>query len=376
MNAVIKIIKKSMPSASIYLGIFCVLMIFFANLSVGNQDNQYAAYNMDIVIQDSDNSTLSQGLIDYLSKDNRVTVNVEEKSITNKVFQGYYDYVLYIPSGFEQEFVENPQNCTLEQLSINASVAFLNQKTDQFLRYVRTGLAMEKTMEEAVELAKECKEISAETGFLGKSKAIYDNRGFYFLAYLSYILPAVMILIIGPVLQSFFNVQIRMRTQSSATNQRKLILAMTAGAAVVSVVIFLLLMLLGATFFLSEFTSTGYLFACLNAFLMMVVSLAIAILVGILLPGRQALQGACNIISMGMSFLCGVFVQQELLPDYVQKIGTFLPVSWYMKNTKLLFQEDFTQQLGSFFTNIGVMAAFTAAIFCMALVAFGKKKTI
>lgn len=376
MSAVLKIIRKSLPAASIYIGIFCVLMVFFANLSVSSKDSTYKASNMDIVVQDFDHSKLSAGLMEYLSKENRVVTNVEEKTITNKVFQGVYDYVIYIPDGFEKEFAENAENCKLEQLSINASVAFLDQKTDQFFRYVRTGLAMGRSMEEAVALAVECKEISVETGFLGKNVSIYDNRGYYFLAYLSYILPAVMILIIGPVLQAFFNKEIRMRTQSSATGQRKLVLSMTGGAVLVAIFMYLLFMGLGAVFYHSDFTGSRFLFACLNTFGMMLVSLTIAIMIGILLPGRQALQGASNVISMGMSFLCGVFVQEELLPEYVRKIGTFLPVSWYMKNVKLLFKSDFTEQIGTFFTNFGVMLAFVAAFFCMALVASGRKKTI
>lgn len=38
-----------------------------------------------------------------------------------------------------------------------------------------------------------------------------------------------------------------------------------------------------------------------------------------------------NTVSLGSSFLCGVFVQQELLGETVPSIARFLPAYWYVK---------------------------------------------
>ncbi|MBP5268944.1 MAG: ABC transporter permease, partial [Ruminococcus sp.] len=45
---------------------------------------------------------------------------------------------------------------------------------------------------------------------------------------------------------------------------------------------------------------------------------------------------ASNVISLVMSFRCGVFVPQTMLGDTVISIGKFLPAFWYIKVSDML----------------------------------------
>ncbi|MGN1083658.1 MAG: ABC transporter permease, partial [Lachnospiraceae bacterium] len=199
--------------------------------------------------------------------------------------------------------------------------------------------------------------------------------GYYFFTYLSYILPAILIMILGPIMYAFYKKDVKMRTDCGKMSVRKQNLAIVGGIAVVAMMLWGLLILLGIAIYGRDFTVTSFLCGMLNSLLFLLVSIAISVLIGVLVRGGDALNGASNLISMGMAFLCGVFVPAELLPDYVNKMAEFLPASWYMKNVKLLFEgTDMTEQLGTFFGNCGVIFIFAVAIFCVFLVVAKKKR--
>ena len=42
-----------------------------------------------------------------------------------------------------------------------------------------------------------------------------------------------------------------------------------------------------------------------------------------------------NILGLGMSFLCGIFVPQAFLGNTVLAIGRFLPAYWYVRITNM-----------------------------------------
>ena len=52
----------------------------------------------------------------------------------------------------------------------------------------------------------------------------------------------------------------------------------------------------------------------LNTLAVSLVSMSVAYLAGTLAPNKDALTGIVNILSLGMCFLCGVFVPLEYIP--------------------------------------------------------------
>ena len=58
-------------------------------------------------------------------------------------------------------------------------------------------------------------------------------------------------------------------------------------------------------------------------------SLAISFLIGVLVEKEEVINGVVNVISLGMSFTCGVFVSMSVLGKGVRAFAHFLPVYWY-----------------------------------------------
>jgi ABC-2 type transport system permease protein len=48
------------------------------------------------------------------------------------------------------------------------------------------------------------------------------------------------------------------------------------------------------------------------------------------------IQLVTNVVALGMSFLCGVFVPQSMMGERVLRIAHFLPAYWYVRINNLL----------------------------------------
>lgn len=376
MKAVLKVAKKALPSASIYFGIFCAIMFAFTFFAGKDQEKNFQATELAIYVDDADDSVLSRALTEYLGSENKVTTEFDKEMVSEYLFNGYTDYVIYFEEGFETDFLAGKAG-GIERQSIRANVAFIDQKIELFFKYVKAELALGKDMEQACGAVLENCDKQAKVSVVSANKGGVMGMvpGYYFLSYLSYILPAVLIMILGPIMNAFYKKDVKMRTDCGKISVRKQNLTIVAGVAVVAFIVWGILVLLGALVYHKDFTIETYLYGMLNSLLFLLVSIAIAVLVGILVRGVDALNGANNLISMGMAFLCGVFVPADFLPEAVKKFGEFLPASWYMKNVKLLFENDsMAEHTGAFFGNCGMIAVFAIAIFFVFLVVVKRKK--
>lgn len=374
MKTVLKIAKKALPSASVYFGIFCALMIAFTFLAGKDQEKNFQATQMDILAEDKDNSALSRALMQYLGKENKVSEEYDKELVSDLIFNGVADYVVYIEDGFEEKFLAG-ETGGIERQSIRANVAFLDEKIELFFRYVRAELALGKTTEEACTAVLRNSENQAETVVTSGKTEFLMAPGYYFFTYLAYVIPVILIMVLGPIMYAFYKKDVKMRTDCGMVSVRKQNITIVGGIALVASLFWGLLMILGVTIYGRDFTVFSFLCGMFNSFLFLLVSIAIAVIIGVLVRGDDALNGASNLIGMGMAFVCGVFVPAEFLPDGVNKFAEFLPASWYMKNVKLLFEEEsVTEHMKTFLGNCGIIVIFAVAVFSVFLVVVKKKK--
>ena len=103
---------------------------------------------------------------------------------------------------------------------------------------------------------------------------------------------------------------------------------------------------------------------------MLFAAIALAYLIGVIAPNRDALTGIANIISLGMCFLGGVFVPLEFLGNHVKVVSQFFPVYWYEKANDILsdFGHLTASAKGQFLQAIMIQLVFTAVFVCLVLV--------
>lgn len=100
------------------------------------------------------------------------------------------------------------------------------------------------------------------------------------------------------------------------------------------------------------------------------VAVSIAYFSGSLVTNKDALTGTMNIISLGMCFLCGVFVPLDYISTGVKNVSQFLPVYWYETANEIL--GEFTVLTGStkiqIYQAVGIQLVFGVVFVCLTLV--------
>lgn len=374
MKVVLKIVKKALPSVSAYFVIFFGIIIMMSFFSGKDQEKMYQATALTIYAEDQEGSTLSKALLSYLAQENEVETEYDKALLSELIFTGMVDYMVYFREGFEENFLSGNAG-GIERLSTKPNMAFVDQKIELFFRYVRAELAMGKSMEEACASVLKNTEKRAATEVLSGRSSMSTRPGYFFFTFLAYIMPCILIMILGPVMHGFYRKDVKMRTDCGKVSVRKQNIEVVEGIVVVAILVWALFMGLGAVIYHKDFTVAEYMLGTLNSFAILLFSVAVSVLLGVLLPSVEALNGASNILGLGMSFLSGVFVPAELLPDYVNTIGEFLPAGWYMKNVRLLNIENAaTNRFSEFLANCGIVTAFAVAVFFVFLVVVKRKK--
>ena len=74
----------------------------------------------------------------------------------------------------------------------------------------------------------------------------------------------------------------------------------------------------------------------INSFIHLFTITSLAFLIGNLVTNKDAINGITNVIGIGTSFLCGVFVPLSYLPDMVINIARVLPTYYYVKSNEII----------------------------------------
>jgi ABC-2 type transport system permease protein len=111
------------------------------------------------------------------------------------------------------------------------------------------------------------------------------------------------------------------------------------------------------------FSKTGML-CLLNSFVFILCSAGITLFVAQFNLKDNVISMIANVISLGMSFICGVFVPQYLLGSGVLAAAKFLPAYWYVRaNNMLCGFSDEAYSANSYLLCLGIELLFTAVLF-------------
>jgi len=372
-NAFMKVLKKHLGAAMIWVVIFLIISFTVANnADVGKL--KFESTKMDICVFDEDNTEASKSLTEFLGKKhNIVTIENDKDHILDALYYGRADYIMTIKEGYGQKLaagdtedlftsyhVHDTYEATLAENLANEYVGTVNA-------YLTGGADMSSALTKAEKaLSREVK-VTTESFDEGKESGGPDEKFFYF-QYLPYVFISVMIVALCPVLLKLNQKEIRHRTNCSCITARSQSAQIILGSTVFVLAVWLVFMIAAAVMFGGMYTGRMW-YAVLNSFIFIVISTGIAILISVFSPAENVVNVIANIIGLGMSFLCGVFVDQNLLGDGVLSAARFLPAFWYVKANDMLAGttgEVFSKS--KLFEYMGIEALFAVAIFAVVIV--------
>lgn len=366
-------VKRNLGMLIMYMVIFVSICIMVQVMTKGKGMTHFEEERLDITVIDRDGGELAKGLTDYLGeRHNLVDVEDDKTAIQENLFYRNIYYVVTIPEDFEKVCLENDGTLKTTKLPGTASAFYVDQQINTFLNSVKVLKGSGFSIKEAISSAVDAGETKSEVTLIDKNGhgGTVMPHAFLF-QYLPYIVLSVLCYTIGTLMISFRKKDVRRRMLCSAVSGRRQNAQLVLGYIVLGIGFWLICLLLPITMYGRDFlTDPNLLYYLANSFLVMLVSLAIAFVVGVLVQKDEVLNGVINVISLGMCFTCGVFVSLDVLEKGVRTFSQFLPIYWYENvNNVISANMDFTKaQQMLIFKGMGIQLLFAAAILCVGLV--------
>ena len=369
------LLKREAKSVSLYLVIF-IAMAVMTQLSMG--DNQptstFKSMSTRIAIEDKDQSDLSKSLVNYLEKTQSVkrdlNISTPDMIQENLYYSNVYS-VIKIPKGFEKDYFDKQTPLTL----INKpgfDSTYVTSQVYQFLKSVKVLHESGDTVAQAVQKVQRYDSQKSRVTLIAQNKSggemPYHN---YLFQYLPYILISMTSYSLGIILIIYAEPDKKRRMLCAPVSYRSMNLQLMLGAAVIGTGLWLICgvalpTILSAKTFLSDPNLPYYL---LNVGLMILVSLALSFLVSKLIQRINIISSVTNVLALGMSFLCGVFVPLSVLSPTIKKITQFLPVYWYEVTNELIgYQTTFNaSQKWELYKGFGIQLLFVIALLSLGM---------
>ncbi len=365
-----KIIKRNLGLLLLYLSIFFAVTTVFRMAASEENYSNFHAKSVKIGLVDEDGGPLAKALADYLGEYHDVKqMENEPEELQEDLFYRNVEYIVWIPHDFYKTCVRDGEDVSVTKVPGSYTSFYVDQQMNSFLNNAKSYSAAgftEKETAKAVKAAKTADVTMLDTSGNGGGTPGYS---FYF-QFIPYLFLAVLCYAMGNIISAFRKGDLPKRMQASAVPGRRQSLEGLLAMAAIGMGLWLISVAGAVVQYGKEFlecAGMGYYLA--NALLMLWVGLAIAYLVGMFAKDTNMLNGIVNVISLGMSFLCGVFVPMEVMNKNVLKAAQFLPVYWYEKVNDTL--AEYGTVTGGVRTMVlrwmGIEAMFAAALVCVIL---------
>ena len=370
--------KRKRPTL-IYLIIFSAMTIAFSFTGQDSYTDHFQSSALAVSVADEDNSAASQALTAYLASIHTVTeFDGDKENLLDQIYYRWLDYSLTIPSGFEEKLLAGETDDLLKKMNIPGSTSgqYVDQQVTQYLQtlqlYIKSGYTLEDAIEKTNTSIASIPEVSVVSFHSDDASA--SSNVFLYFQYLPYIFIAVLFAGMAPILVTMNANGLKERTSCSALPSGKRTRQLALGCVLYSLTLWLVFLLLFLVMYRKDAMQINTLYAMLNSFVFLLFSTATTLLVSCFSPNDNTLNMLANIVGLGMSFLCGVFVPQSMLSDSVLNVARFLPAYWYIRVNNMLggFGKE-VFDLKFYWLSIGIQLLFTAAIFAVTIV-FSKQR--
>lgn len=355
-----------------YLCIFLGVASLVSSQADDPVEGAFEGTKYAIAIFDEDDSECSKSLTAYLTAGCDVAeIQDDKETIQDELYNRNISCAIRIPKGFGESMAQGgdvmkPQLTTVPGTIYGMTFKGMINKYVSLTRgYMAGGFTAGQALKKAEEACGETVSVSMsqEEGGAGST----HSRLYYYFAYLPYIFLSICVVGIGPIMVVFHKKDVRERNACSAyslarTNFQLFAGVVTAGAGIC--LLYCLMVMTGTG--TAIFSIRGGLH-CLNMVCFMVVSLGFVFFLGQVVKKDHILSMISNVVSLGMCFLCGIFVPLEFLGEGLIRVAHFLPAYWYITSAAFIDQYTEGGALAELWMGLGIELLFGAALISVGL---------
>lgn len=372
-KAFLKILKKTLPSLSIYVIIFLALSFFLSGSGKEDKVGQFTKNKIDIAVINNDEGTLGSELKTYIGTiHNLVELENDKELLQDELYNRNVEYILFIPKDFTSKLMAGDIENLCENVKVPGSSTgkYLDSQINQYISTLDFYLVSGVEENNALEYTTFDLTTEIEVDLLNSNISTSKTDDYYYFLYLPYIFMSLIIMGLGPILMVFNKKEINDRTMCSALPLRKKNMQIILGCVVTVLGVFILFMLVAFSMYGKNMGMLKEALYLINSLTYAVIATAMAYLVSIFAKSDNVLSMVTNVLGLGMSFLGGIFVPREILGENVLNFSKFLPTYWYVNAVdaiqKVSSDNAFLKEIQ---ISIGIEMIFAIAIFAVALVA-------
>lgn len=336
-KAYFKIIKKHIIAITMYFMIFVVIAMIVTNAMSGLKTGEFTETKTSIAFfNDDGDSALVDGLYGYLSEScNIVAIEDDTESVQDALFYEKVKCVLRVPKGFTERFMNGPGDANLLSTSGQVSAGTVNVEllVNKYLStaslYVKNVPGISQS-DIAANVESDLK-LSAPVEVNDYNKPADSDRLSHYFRFHAYSILLIMIMGVTSIMMAFNKKDLANRNLCSPLSPTRMNLQLVAGNAAYALAVWAALCLVIFLLYGKFIFSIGVALLCLNSLVFTFAALSIAFLLGKLIKSGGAQAAITNVVSLGLCFLSGVFVEQAMLGKTVLTIASFTPAYWYVK---------------------------------------------
>lgn len=338
-----KLTLRNISSCIIYLVFAVILSLIIAKVNADSPQVSFEPKKIAIDFIDRDNTDMSQALFDYLDTIHNVNIKDDNDQLAkDDLFYHITEYIVIVESGFQDKILSGDFTdaiTTYENPDSN-SAYIIKSQIESYLDNINSCLKSGYGIDDSIKKADEASTISADVTLPDKRKIAAPVAMLYFYTFMPYVAMFVFINVLGPMLLLWNKREIKERTIVSSTTIVSRNIQIIAAVLTCFLSIFVLFTLCASVIYRADFFTLKGAYLTFNLFAYMLVCLATAFLIAQLIKTQLLLSVWSNIIGLGTSFFCGVFVNRSFLPVKLISFSKCLPTYWYINITEELRYSD------------------------------------
>ena len=355
----LRLIWTKVISTIIYVIIF--LFISFMTLKSGNsQVSEFAETPLTVNIIDRDNSELSKHLISYLKSKHDVII-IDEKGKTDEEILRKLKKDISLQRIHAGIII----NKNMEENVMNGKKTLITFKDDR----KKSGFYMDLQLNTYLTFAANVKNAQGYFDFQRIEKALQVNTKVnkisfqkntsvniwfkIFFNFLGWIVFSVVLNSVGWAMFELNNERLKRRNNVSPVSTFRFVCENFL--AQLTIVIFILSILIGFAIItnITRLENIPLLFYTFNALMYTAVILSLTFMLNSFLKKGSVMGIVGTVLPLSLAFISGIFVEQELLPDFIVNISRLFPTYYY------IMANEFTQvNLSIDWKNIGMLFLF------------------
>ena len=364
-NLFFRVTRSKLGVGILYTVIFFAICFPMVNASEKKVD--FEDTSLELYIRDDDRTEASRALVEALGEKHSIHEDpMDNRQLMDAMYYSAIDYSLVIPEGYAEHLASLDSEALgtelLEEFHLRDSyaAAMMSVWLNEYFRNARVALAAGDDLAAAVRKAAERPAVDVEMVRDPEEEAAdadFTPKFAWFFRLLLYILIAVIVSMLGPILISLNREDQRKRIECSRLKVSSYVTQVFMGSAVLVAAVWLVFMAGGAVMYGGMYAGVNSRMAVLNSLIFALLAAMFTIFISTFRPSDTVMSMIAQAVGLGMAFLCGGFVPQSLLGSGVLAVARVLPGFWYEKANDILCGDQ-AGTMGDVWTCFAVQGGF------------------